>query len=383
MQAIERAIEERCDASRTRLQAAYNEATRLADQMRLIRHGGLAIDALIPGTVYDSDVIPDIDVFTSKSNNSKKTTHAAAHLMKRAGIEGLRIVPAIHKSTYSIRLGRHVVMDVSWISPEEIRTLQTVSREEGHPDVLAAPAAYLKMSMHLELCRPAVYIERWRKVWPRLEAIYSEFPKCMPNPIPIKKIHTLEDVVLLEEDKILDAARDLGFVVVGRHAVQKLTGENSMSSWPVDLVLPSWTDDEDHIRPEILIDEFCDRLEMKRSNKPAAHGIFGPPYYRVLKNGDYVCRIHIVDTEVCTTTTDDDEQPGSIYGTSDLVLHLLYSEFLRHSYPHHTQRQKLAEVIDSVVESQKKNENKMHGIHRRFTPFNNKSSVSFAIGDDM
>ena len=371
MQAIESAIEQRCEASRANLQRAHDEAKRVARQMRLTRHGGCAIEALVPGSAYGADDIPDVDVFTCRSGNAKKTAHAARHMIKKAGVDGLRVVPAMHKSTYSLRLGRHVVMDVSWVSPEDHKLLQKAAKEEGHPgDATVAPAAYLKMSMHLELCRPAVYIERWRKVWPRLEAVYGAFPACLPKTVPLKREHELEEVVLPDEQNMLRTACELGCVIVGRHLVRELTGEDSMRSWPTDLVLPSWPDDEEVIGAESVVSELCARMELKRIAKPAARGLFGPPHYRLLKDGAYVARVHVVDTEVCTAR-DEARHPGLVFGTSDLALHLLYSELLRSATVHDSQRARLAEAIDAVTAAQAASASEpARGLHQRFTPFN-------------
>lgn len=376
MQAIEAAIEQRCEASRTQLQQAHDEAKRVAKQMRLVRHGGCAIEALVPGSVYGAGDIPDIDAFTCRGTNAKKTAHAARHMIKKAGVDGLRIVPAMHKSTYSIRLGRHVIMDVSWVSPEDHKLLLKVAKDEGHPaDAMVPPTAYLKMSMHLELCRPAVYIERWRKVWPRLEAVYGAFPASLPKPVPAKKEYSLEDVFIPEEEDMLRTACDMGCVIVGRHLVHKLTGEDWMRSWPMDLVLPSWPDDEETISPDAVLSELCARLELKKIVKPAARGMFGPPHYRLLKDGEYVARVHVVDTEVCTARDDD----GLAYGTSDLALHLMYSELLRSASVHDSQRARLAEAIDAVTAAQAAHASDAStpsSIHQRFTPFNRRPVCS-------
>lgn len=369
MQAIENAILRRREADLSHLRRAHDAAKRVAKQMRLVCHGGCAIEELVPGAVYSSAETPDIDAFTCKGTNAKKTAHAVRHMIESEGVEGLRIVPAMHKSTFSIRLDRHVIMDLTWVSPEDHKLLRQAARDEGHPNhATAAPASYLKMAMHLELCRPAVYIERWRKVWPRLQALYGAFPDSLSKPLTLNGEYDLAEITIPGEYELLRTACAMGFVIAGRHLVHKLTGEDYMRSWPADLVLPSWPDDDgSDDEAGAVISELCARLELKGTANPAARGIFGPPHRRLVNNGDYVARVHVVDTEVCTARCD-----GLVYGTSDLALHLMYSELLRGAAAHDSQRERLAEAIDAVTAAQAAHEPEWSGggIHQRFTPFN-------------
>lgn len=121
----------------------------------------------------------DVDVFSSKHKDSKKTAHAIAHLLAKRGIQGLRVVPAKHKGTFSVRLDRDPVVDVTWVPGNQLARLRRANDYEGHK-VRGAPVAYLKMCLHYELSRPASFIERWRKVWPRLRSLYEKYPevKC-------------------------------------------------------------------------------------------------------------------------------------------------------------------------------------------------------------
>ena len=365
MEAIEGAIEQRRLASKGPLRRAHAEALAASAKMRLMRHGGCAIEALVPGAAYSNEDVPDIDAFTCRTGNAKKTAHAACQMMKSAGVEGLRVVPAIHKHTQSVRLGKTAVLDVSWVSPEEHGLLEKVARDEGISGSMCVPTAYLKMSMHLELSRPAVYIERWRKVWPRLEAVYGAFPECVPRPLALKKEYILPDGYAEDDEEVLREACAMGFVVAGRHFVRELTGEDMMRSWPTDLVLPTWPDD-DRDRDSV-VSELCARLELTSTGVFGTSGLFGPPQRRLLKGREHVARVHVVDTEVCTAAS---SRKGIVFGTSDLALHLLYSEFLRGARSHDSQRARLAEVIDAVVAAQREPGGANDGIRRRFTPFN-------------
>lgn len=367
--AIEEAIQQRQEAVRERLEKAHASACAVAGQMTLMLHGGSAIEALVPGSVYGPDDVPDIDAFTSRGGNSKKTAYAAAGLLRKQGVDGLRVIPAVHKETNSVRIGRHVVMDISWLRPDEYRCLSSVASDEGVASLGVAPVAYLKMSMHLELCRPAVYIERWRKVWPRLQALYAAYPACMPEPLRAKKA---PHEPLRAPDSLLAfvtrEATDLGIVTIGRRAVADMTGSDIMAAWPLDLVVPRWRPfGQEHLETGDEHDRVVADLELRTGLScagKACRNTFGPPYRRLCSpDGTYVARVFLVDTEVSTAAAG-----GIMYGTSDLVLHLLYGEFLRTARPHTQEREALARAIDAVVEAQACNANA--GIHRRFTAFN-------------
>jgi hypothetical protein len=165
-------------------------------------------------------------------------------------------------------------------------------------------------------------------------------------------------------------------VVVGRLAVKELTGRDWLAAWPHDFVLPKWPDDD---RSSLsVVDELCASVQgLERSDKPQARGLLGPPYYRMTKGNEYVARVFVVDTEVCTSEVCS---TGARYGTSDLVLHLLYSEILR-AKSHTSERQALADAIDAVTASQAVSS--CEGVHRRFTPFNLRNHDPLLPGDEI
>lgn len=373
MQAIEASIAERREAIRAIAARAHVAADKSITEMRLLRYGGSALHMLIPGGMYSDSEVPDIDAFTSKGVSSKKTAYALVESMRRSGIEGMRIVPALHKSTHSVRIGRQVISDLTLISPSDCDILRETAKREGLPCKNTVPTLFLKLSMHMELCRPAVYIERWRKIWPRLVALYREYPRALAQPLAVQPI-SMELLPLCDE--VLKLALSSGCVIVGRLAVRELTGRDILSAWPHDFVLPKWPEEDDRDEPPVsVIDSICSRMEgLERSKKPLASGLLGPPYYMLTKQREYMARVFVVDTEVCTA-----ESTFGTFGTSDLVLHLLYSEILR-AKSHTSERQALADAIDAVTASQAADECRVsqgEGVHRRFTPFNVRNRQSY------
>ena len=373
MQAIEESIAERNEAIRAIAARAHVAADKAVTEMRLLRYGGSALHTIIPEGVYSEAEVPDIDAFTAKGGSSKKTAYELANSMRRSGIEGIRIVPALHKSTHSVRIGRQVVADLTLISPSDCELLREAAKREGLPCKCTVPTLFLKLSMHMELSRPAVFIERWRKIWPRLVALYREYPRALARPLAVEPMR-LELLPLCDE--VLKLALSSGCVIVGRLAVRELTGKDILAAWPHDFVLPKWPeDDEQDESPIAAIDGICSGMEgLERSKKPLASGLLGPPYYMLTKQREYMARVFVVDTEVCTARA-----TFGTLGTSDLVLHLLYSEILR-AKSHTSERQALADAIDAVTASQAADQGRVCqgvGVHRRFTPFNVRKRQSY------
>lgn len=350
-EAIEEAISERCAAALAESQRAHRAAAAVTSGMNLLRYGGCALHAVLQGGVYDDADTPDIDVFTCRGGSSKKTAHAVAGMLRKEGVEGVRVLPALHRGTHSVRVGRQVLVDVTHVTPLEYRLLREAAKHERLHCGNTVPTLFLKMSMHMELSRPASYIERWRKIWPRLEALYAAYPLALNHPMPVKPGPPVDTVHL--RDDVVSAAVQAGCVVVGRMAVAELTGVDTLTAWPHDFVLPEARD------PSAVVDGICSALDMERSDLRDC-GAHGAPYFMITtRDREYVARVFSIGTEVCTARAG-----GIEYGSSDLVLHLLYCEMLRMG-AHTVDRQMLADAIDGIVRSQKVRGCR-DGVHRRF-----------------
>lgn len=163
-------------------------AMRFCLDWRLMLHGGYALNAALPASLRpypaDDHAVHDIDAITHK--DSKMISASAVTALRRAG-HTVSMRPARHDNTWTIRSAGSVVLDVNGVSAEDMAALRALSDEEGSPrweGVRVAPTAYLKASMHLELSRPTVYVERWAKVVPRLAALYSVRPVLAAPPAP-------------------------------------------------------------------------------------------------------------------------------------------------------------------------------------------------------
>lgn len=333
------AVAARVDASKKRLAAARTEALREAARMGLVLHGGAALHHMVgayaPGESYD------VDAFSRKRPIG--AAHAIAAALSRRGIAGARVVPAKHKGTVSVRIGHDVVADVSAI-PRGCSGL--VVSDAGW--ALVSPV-YLKMSMHLELSRPAVYIERWPKVVRRLSSLYRAHPTC-------DDLSYAETPVLAgeaEDAGVRGHALGMGMVMVGRSAVKALTGVDILSSWPADFVLA----DSDN---DAAVDRLCEATGLRK--EPAPPLLAADSVHSLSGADGTAARVFSVRTEVCRCSDDE----GLALGSSDLVLSLLYSEYIASP----EKRGALAMAIDAVVAAQERHAGSSAGPHARFSPFN-------------
>jgi hypothetical protein len=315
-------------------------------------HGGTDISRVLPKAVASSedDIVPDVDTFSAKGKNSKKIAHAVAHLISKETGEDVRVVPAIHKSTQSVRMGREVLLDVSWVDQIILSRLKTVAMDEGLPaDV--APVAYLKMSIHFELYRPSVYVQRWRKLWPRLCAMYEERPTVRGERVVV-------DAPDGEYEPLPSLER--GFAVVGKHALLAMTGSRALADWPLDLVYAET--DPDVYDAGAAGDRLCDEMDCDYPPTKANETLVVPQHFRLARDGRFVARVFVVRTDVCTAEGDD----RVTYGSSDIVMHLLYSQYLKKPRPDDEPRRRIAAALDCLAEAQMTKPCES-GIMRRFS----------------
>ena len=140
----------------------------------LICYGGTAINNILPleDQFYDKDVeIPDYDFFTPDALSDAKEL---ADLYYKNGYTDVEAKSGQHHGTYKVFVNFIPVADLTQI-PKEIYTAikKDSVRVSG---ILYAPPNFLRMSMYLELSRPAGDISRWEKVLKRLALLNKNYP---------------------------------------------------------------------------------------------------------------------------------------------------------------------------------------------------------------
>ena len=139
-----------------------------------ICYGGTAMNAILPESrrFYDPDTdLPDYDFYTP---TAEKDVDELVNDLKRAGFKDVYHKVGMHAGTKKILVNFVAVADVSEISPElfAIMYRRSIADNGMHytdPDVL-------RMMMYLEISRPRGEVDRWTKVFERLQLINQEFP---------------------------------------------------------------------------------------------------------------------------------------------------------------------------------------------------------------
>ncbi|AUF82742.1 hypothetical protein TetV_660 [Tetraselmis virus 1] len=329
---------------KTTVNNARWQCVDVAKKLGLTFHGGFAINNCLSSKnkLFDDTDIPDIDTMSSKNNNSKKTAFVVADELRKRGIKQVRVLQAIHQHTYSVRMDRTVLIDISHIKQSEMNSLNSIAKIEGVYEKRSVPPSYLKMSMHLELCRPKMFVERWKKIYPRLTAIYQDYPSL------IKDYTISSDLILTEPEPnpIREAFHTLDFnkhfCLVGSDSVHALTGKWYLRDWPVDMMFH-----QDDIRDaDSFVNGLIHTLDLDYPAHKTKETLFLPEYYLLSKNGAYVGRVFVTNTEVSTAKKEDE---GPVFGSTDLVLQLLYGQYLKNYTADKDTKDRIISSINDLV----------------------------------
>lgn len=155
-------------------------------------YGGTAMNMILPESkrFYNPEFdLPDYDFYTPDIEGDVEALVAD---LKAAGFKEVYHRVGIHEGTKKILVNFVAVADVSVIQPElyDIFYKRSILKDGIHytdPDIL-------RMMMYLELSRPKGQVERWSKVFERLQLINATFPvkterrgRCRDTP------HTIDD----------------------------------------------------------------------------------------------------------------------------------------------------------------------------------------------
>jgi len=140
----------------------------------LVCYGGTAINNILPkeDQFYDKDVeIPDYDFFSKNALNDAKEL---ANIYYSKGYTEVEAKSGQHHGTYKVFVNFIPVADLTYLPPELFDVLKKDAIMVS--GILYAPPNYLRMSMYLELSRPAGDTDRWEKVFKRLSLLNKHFP---------------------------------------------------------------------------------------------------------------------------------------------------------------------------------------------------------------
>jgi hypothetical protein len=139
-----------------------------------ICYGGTAINNILPeeDQFYNKELeVPDYDFF---SINALDDAKALADVYYKEGFTDVEAKSGQHHGTYKVFVNYMAVADITHLPREIFQSLKKDAISVG--GILYAPPNFLRMSMYLELSRPAGDTSRWEKVYKRLVLLNKHYP---------------------------------------------------------------------------------------------------------------------------------------------------------------------------------------------------------------
>jgi len=185
----------------------------------LICYGGTAINNILPADdqFYNKEVeIPDYDFFAV---NALADAKELADVYYKQGFTDVEAKAGQHHGTYKVFVNYIPVADITMLPKGIYNALKKDAIRVG--GILYTPPNYLRMSMYLELSRPAGDTSRWEKVMKRLSLLNKHYPITDLNCNMVDFQREMEDRT--DEDLIYDTVRNTfinqGVVFFGGYAM--------------------------------------------------------------------------------------------------------------------------------------------------------------------
>jgi hypothetical protein len=151
-----------------------NVVEEFLKKRKLIAYGGTAINSILPieDQFYNKNTeIPDYDFFSPNAHQDAKDL---ADIYYKNGFQEVEAKNGIHEGTYKVFVNFIPVADITFLNKSIFQVLQKEAISKK--GILYAPPNFLRMSMYLELSRPAGDVSRWEKVLKRLTLLNKNFP---------------------------------------------------------------------------------------------------------------------------------------------------------------------------------------------------------------
>ena len=263
---------------------------------KLICYGGTAINNILPQKYqfYDYTLeMPDYDFF---SDNALNDTKELADIYYKAGYEDVEAKAGVHQGTFKIFVNYIPVADITSLNKTIYKSIKKNSI--NIKGILYAPPNFLRMSMYLELSRPAGDVSRWEKILKRLILLNKVYPikgiNCKSQKIQREFEGSKENgkklFVILRDTFI-----DLGLIFFGGYA--NLLYSKYMPSFVSKSIKPIPDFDILSKNPKITSNIVKEKLINNGFNnvkifKAAGIGELIAPHYEVNVNGDTVAFIY-------------------------------------------------------------------------------------------
>ena len=167
---------------------------------KCICYGGTAINNLLPveEQFYNKDIeIPDYDFFSSNAIDDAKEL---ADIYHKEGYQDVEAKAGQHFGTYKVFVNFIPIADITRL---ESKLFKSVFNDSVKIDgIYYAPPNFLRMSLYLELSRPAGDVSRWEKVFKRLKLLNKHHPLKGDKCDSMLFINTFEDNNKLSDNNI-------------------------------------------------------------------------------------------------------------------------------------------------------------------------------------
>ena len=181
-------------AHNTEILQALDIVAHFIQSKKRVCYGGTAMNALLPekDRFYSTDYdLPDYDFLTPDANSDVKEL---VSMLKNAGYNDVYNRVGVHEGTKKILVNYVAVADITEVEQDIYDIYVKQSKEiDG---ILYTNENMLRMMMYLELSRPRGEVERWKKVFERLQLLNKHFPvkKCSVKHYQ-KEVHDKEKVL--------------------------------------------------------------------------------------------------------------------------------------------------------------------------------------------
>lgn len=185
----------------------------------LICYGGTAINNILPteDQFYNKELeVPDYDFFTTNALDDAKEL---ADIYYKKGFTDVEAKAGQHHGTFKVFVNYIPVADITFLPKQIYNALKKDAIRVG--GILYTPPNYLRMSMYLELSRPAGDTSRWEKVMKRLALLNKHYPITDINCNDVEFQRNMENKT--QEDEIYNNVRNTlvnqGVVFFGGYAI--------------------------------------------------------------------------------------------------------------------------------------------------------------------
>ena len=156
----------------------YSILEKFIIEKKMIIYGGLALNRLMPkhARFYNEDIeLPDYDMYTKTA-----LEHATelADIYHKEGYKDVEAKSGMHYGTFKVFVNFIGIADITQLHEGIYNTIKKEAVVIA--GIHYCPPNFLRMSMYLELSRPAGDTSRWEKIYKRLVLLNKYYPLKIP-----------------------------------------------------------------------------------------------------------------------------------------------------------------------------------------------------------